>query len=158
MLIVRTYVAPSEIHGMGVFAAEPLREGTQVWVFNPVIDQEITAEQLAALPDAVRDIALSRSFVGENDRTILSRDNAVFLNHSECPNISSGTNGSIALRDIAEGEELTEDYRLLPPGACRAFLDGPCPLQVRTVNFRQPAGTRSVPDDNGLASNTSCAL
>jgi len=29
--------------------------GGRVWVFDPVIDQEITANQLAALPNAVRD-------------------------------------------------------------------------------------------------------
>ena len=124
MLIVRTYVAPSRIHGLGVFAAQPLKAGTLIWVFDPSIDQEISDEQLAALPDAVRDIALSTSFTGTNGATILSRDNAVFLNHSDDPNLSGGARGSIAVRNIAAGEELTEDYRLLPPGACRAFLDG----------------------------------
>jgi uncharacterized protein len=123
MLIVRTYVAPSSIHGLGVFVSEPLKKGTPVWIFNPVIDQEITAKELAALPDAVRDIVLSRSFVTEDGSTILSRDNGVFLNHSENPTISDDADGSVALRDLAEGEELTEDYRLLSPGACRAFLD-----------------------------------
>jgi hypothetical protein len=123
MLIVKTYIAPSKIHGLGVFAAEPLTRGTLIWVFDPVIDQEITQNQLAMLPEAVRNIAISRSFVGECGRTILSRDNGVFLNHSDHPNLSSGADGSIAVRNISTGEELTEDYRLLPPGACRAFLE-----------------------------------
>ena len=33
-----------------------------------------------------------------------------FMNHSDTPN----SNGETALRDIAEGEEVTEDYRVLP--------------------------------------------
>jgi hypothetical protein len=68
MLIVRTYIAPSKIHGMGVFTAEPIEEGARVWVFDPTVDQEITADELAALPDTAREIALSRSFVRENGR------------------------------------------------------------------------------------------
>jgi hypothetical protein len=123
MLVVETYIGPSRIHGMGVFAARPLTAGTLVWAFDPAIDQEITADQLASLPEEVRRTLLSRSFVSETGRTILSRDNGVFLNHSETPNMSGDPEGSVAVRNIARGEELTEDYRLLPPGACRAFLD-----------------------------------
>jgi uncharacterized protein len=136
MLVVRTYVAPSRVHGLGVFARHPLRAGTLVWVFDPVIDQVITRDQLAALPDTVRDIALSRSFVSKNGQTILSRDNGVFLNHSERPNIAGESSEAFALRDIAMDEELTEDYRLLPFGACRAFLDEP--LQSPPSRITQP--------------------
>lgn len=136
MLVVRTYVAPSRIHGLGVFAGHPLKAGTLVWVFDPVIDQVITHDQLAALPDTVRDIALSRSFVSENRQTILSRDNGVFLNHSERPNIAGESSEAFALHDIEMDEELTEDYRLLPLGACRAFLDEPS--QIPPPRIMQP--------------------
>ena len=123
MLIVRTYVARSNIHGMGVFTAEPLKAGTQIWIFDPLIDQEITPAQLAMLPDAARKLALARSFTTDDGKTILSRDNGVFLNHAEGPNTSGGAKESVAVRDIAVGEELTEDYRYLPPGACKTFLE-----------------------------------
>jgi hypothetical protein len=129
MLVVPTYVAPSPIHGLGVFAAEPLKAGTLIWRFDPVIDQAISADEVGALPAAVRSIALSRSFTLQDGQTVLSRDNGVFLNHSEHPNITGDSDGSFAVRDIDQDEELTEDYRLLPPGACRAFLDEPMPLQ-----------------------------
>lgn len=136
MLVVKTYVAPSRIHGLGVFAAQPLKAGTLVWVFDPVIDQVITRDQLAALPDAVRDIALSRSFISECGQTILSRDNGVFLNHSERPNIAGESSKAFALRDIAMNEELTEDYRHLAIGACRAFLDDPS--RIPPPRFMKP--------------------
>ncbi len=123
MLTIRTYVAPSVIHGMGVFAAEPVKVGTRLWVLDPVIDVEITHEQIAALPVAAREVALAHSFVNEDGRMILSRDNAVFFNHSAEPNTLAEPSGNVALRDIAAGEELTEDYRSFLPGACRDFLD-----------------------------------
>lgn len=123
MLTIRTYVGPSFIHGMGVFAAEPVRAGTRVWVLDPTIDVEITPEQIAALPDPAREVALAHSFVNEDGRMILSRDNAVFFNHSAEPNTLAEPEGNVALRDIAVGEELTEDYRNFLPGACRDFLD-----------------------------------
>ncbi len=46
MLLVRIYVAPSRIHGLGVFAAEPLKAGALISVFDSSIDQEISDEQL----------------------------------------------------------------------------------------------------------------
>ena len=123
MLIVKTYVAPSSIHGIGVFAAEPVKTGTRVWVLDPIIDVEITQEQIAGLPEPAREVALAHSFVNDDGRIILSRDNAVFFNHSDAPNTLATPEGNVALRDIAAGEELTESYRGFPPGACRNFLD-----------------------------------
>jgi hypothetical protein len=83
--------------------------------------------------DTVRDIALSRSFVSESGQTILSRDNGVFLNHSERPNIAGESSDAFALRDIEMDEELTEDYRLLPLGACRAFLGEPSQIPPPSI-------------------------
>lgn len=123
MLIVKTYVGPSPIHGTGLFAAEPVKAGTRVWVLNDVIDVEITQEDLESLPATAREIALIRSFVNDDGRLILSRDNAVFFNHSDDPNTLTCLEGNVAIRDIAVGEELTEDYRNFPHGACRKFLE-----------------------------------
>jgi hypothetical protein len=123
MLTVRTYIAASPIHGMGVFAAEPIPAGRLVWEPNPAIDIEITPAQLETLPVPSREVALAHSFIDEEGRMILSRDNAVFFNHADAPNTVVSPEGNRAARDIAAGEELTEDYRLLGPGACRSFLD-----------------------------------
>lgn len=123
MLVVKTYVAQSRLHGCGVFAAEPIAAGAVVWEPHPVIDCEITPEELKTLPAVARELAISHSFIDENGRIILSRDNAVFFNHSDEPNTRHEGDKNIAARDIAVGEELTEDYRDFPPGACRSFLD-----------------------------------
>lgn len=124
MLTIKTYVAPSRISGMGVFLAEPVKAGQRVWEFNPIIDIEITPEQLASLPPAVREVAELHSFIEHDGRMILSRDNAVFFNHSDYPNTVSDMHGNRALCDLAVGTELTENYRAFPRGSCNEFLFG----------------------------------
>jgi SET domain-containing protein len=41
MLLVSTYVAASEIEGVGVFAAAPIRKGTLIWQLNPDFDRSL---------------------------------------------------------------------------------------------------------------------
>lgn len=123
MLLVPTYIGPSGIHGCGVFAEVAILRGAKVWEFNPIIDCEITKAELELLPQVARDLVLAHSFVNDDGRLILSRDNAVFFNHSEQPNTDASEVGNIANRDIAAGEELTENYRRFPIGACSAFLN-----------------------------------
>ncbi len=38
MMLVKTYLAPSQIQGLGVFAGEPIPCGSQLWVLNPKFD------------------------------------------------------------------------------------------------------------------------
>jgi hypothetical protein len=38
MLMVRTYLAPSAIEGLGVFAGEFIERGRLVWTLNPLFD------------------------------------------------------------------------------------------------------------------------
>ena len=50
MLLVRTRLGPSTIHGIGVFADEDIPRGTIVWSFNPLIDKALTDEEIEGLP------------------------------------------------------------------------------------------------------------
>lgn len=122
MLIVRTYIGPSAIHGIGLFLAEPVKAGQRVWEFNPIIDIEITPEQLACLPPGARETAEAHSYIERDGRMILARDNGVFFNHSDDPNTVCDALGNRALRDLPAGTELTESYRGFPRGACNEFL------------------------------------
>ena len=38
MLLVRVRLAPSPLHGIGVFAVDPIPSGTEVWRFTPGLD------------------------------------------------------------------------------------------------------------------------
>ena len=119
MLLVRTTVGPSAIHGLGVFAAEGVEAGQGVWEFAPGIDLVIPAERLATLPAAFRaflDTYGYRSPEYPDGSLVLSCDNAKYLNHSEHPNCESSGPFNRALRPIKAGEEITCDYRACVQG------------------------------------------
>jgi hypothetical protein len=50
MMLIETRVAPSAIHGMGLFVAKFVPRGTPVWKFQPGFDRDFSPEQFAALP------------------------------------------------------------------------------------------------------------
>lgn len=115
MLLVKTYLAPSHIHGIGLFAAQPIPKDTLVWRLEPTLDLELTEAQIEALAPAARDQIRKYTYLDLVRGTyVLCGDDARFFNHSEAPNChdfpdaDGGT--TVAARDIGEGEELTSDY------------------------------------------------
>ena len=116
MMRVKCRVGPSPIHGMGLFAVSPLARGTPIWHFESGFDHALTRETVAALPGLAREHVHHFAWVRPDDgHWILSGDHACFMNHSENPNtgLSSDEGVSVptvALRDIAAGEELTCNY------------------------------------------------
>jgi SET domain-containing protein len=119
MLLVRTRLAPSAIHGLGVFAAEPIARGSEVWRFTPGFDLDLDPRALEALPEHARQWLLVYGYLDPRlQRFILCCDDARFINHSATPNLrpdfAREPHGvDLALRDIAPGEELTVDYALV---------------------------------------------
>ena len=119
MLLTRVRLAGSPLHGLGVFAAEPIAEGTVVWRFTPGFDLDIDPAKLAEQPDAARDFLRHFGYVDVNlGRFVLCCDHARFINHSDRPNLRSDRSRDahgmdVANRNIAIGEELTLDYRVL---------------------------------------------
>ena len=115
-MLIRTRVAPSGIHGMGLFAVEAVGKGTPVWRFEAVFDHDFSPEQFAALPSLAREHTRWFCFVSKvNGHVILSGDHACFINHSEANNTgippeAAAPVTTVALRDIAAEEEITCDY------------------------------------------------
>jgi len=116
MMLVKARVRASQIHGMGLFADEPIPRGTPVWRLLPEFDHDFSPEQFASLPQLARDHARWFCFVSkENGHVILSGDHACFINHSLTPNTGAPLDAARpvttqALRDIATGEEITCNY------------------------------------------------
>ena len=116
MLLVRTRVAPSPIHGLGLFAAEAIPRGTPVWQFREGFDHAFTRAEFAELPAPAREhLRWFSYFDATRDALIKSGDLCCFMNHADAPNTGSGPHPcepviTVALRDIAAGEELTCDY------------------------------------------------
>lgn len=130
MLLINTYVGPSEVEGVGVFAAETVKKGAVIWRFEPSFDRLIPMEDYLNAPPFLKDLLDRYAYPSPDnpDYIVYEVDNGRFMNHSETPNTDfSEFGGARALRDIAPGEELTcnyadffADYELLPNGAERA--------------------------------------
>jgi hypothetical protein len=118
MMLVRTYLAPSHIHGIGLFAAEDIPAGTLLWRFWPGLDFEYDQAFIDSLPALARAKVLAYCSRDEGDRGYLfCGDDARFWNHADEPNTVDGYLPGTeewavyAARDIPAGEELTCDYR-----------------------------------------------
>ncbi len=115
MMLIRTKVAPSGIHGMGLFVIEFTPQGTPIWRFQPGFDHDFSPEEYAALPALAREHTRWFCFMRADGHVILSGDHACFINHSPNPNTGAPPQPAspvttIALRDIAAGEEITCNY------------------------------------------------
>lgn len=116
MMLIRTRVAPSAIHGMGLFAAEAAPKGTPIWRFETGFDREFSSEQVASLPARTHEHLRWFGYVTtDTGRVVLSGDHSCFMNHSATPNTGAPPQATqpvttVALRDIAAGEEISCDY------------------------------------------------
>lgn len=115
-MLIRTRVAPSVIHGMGLFAAEAVPKGTPVWRFEAGFDREFSPEVVASLPTGAREHLRWFGYISaDTGRVVLSGDHSCFMNHSATPNTGAPAESpppftTVALRDLAAGEEITCDY------------------------------------------------
>jgi hypothetical protein len=115
MLLVRTVLRSSPIHGLGLFAAQRIAAGTPVWRFMPDIDlalpPEVRVPDRAFLTHYAQQCPMTR-------RWIICTDSARFMNHSDTPNVLvraplwDPALTHDALCDIEAGDEMTCDYRV----------------------------------------------
>ncbi len=120
MMLIRTYLGPSGIHGVGVFAGEPIERGAAVWARHPVLDLVVTRQMRAGLPDAMVSYLDTYTYpVGDeaDGRVMLDCDNGRYMNHSDAPNTSFKGEGGRASVRIEMGTEITCDYREFYPKA-----------------------------------------
>ena len=118
MLLIRTQIKQSSIHGIGLFAAEFIPKGTKTWEYHPTFDCAFTEEDIAQLPPFALRRFYDYSYFDSNlNKFILCFDDLRFINHTEeNPNIISATDHDIAARDIMEGEELLCNYHHFEDG------------------------------------------
>jgi len=102
-------IQPSKIHGNGVFACTFIKEGTLVWHYAEPTDRRIFTHE-KGLTTWLDHVAYRPP--GKNYREVPG-DGAVFLNHSDAPNITvtNDAGDMMANRDIANGEEITCNYK-----------------------------------------------
>jgi hypothetical protein len=100
----------NEVIGHGVVATRPIPRGTITWV-RDALDQVFTPEQVERMAPPYLPILDKYTFVDGNGDFVLCWDLARFINHSCDPScLAPGWDFEVAVRDIAPGEELTDDY------------------------------------------------
>lgn len=122
MLLVKTYLDKSKIHGIGVFAAERIPKGTKIWRFVEGYDRAWSPKQFKKLPKAARDYLKDYAYNADGE-ILFTVDNDHYINHSERANTRWVNGFVIALVNIPKGGEILNDYREFDPGLCAAFLD-----------------------------------
>lgn len=96
--------------GCGIVATRDIPKGTVTWVMDP-LDRLFSPQQVAAFPDCCRETLYKYSYRNRHGDYVFCWDNTRFMNHSFTPNcITTAYGFELAVRDIAEGEELTNDY------------------------------------------------
>ena len=118
MLLVKTKIGPSKIHGTGLFADQFIKKGEPVWRLTPGLDLKLTEKELIDLPELAKECILNYCYHSTVDNTyVLCFDDARFFNHSKNSNTTSidipeDKEGlEVASCNISPGEELLCDCR-----------------------------------------------
>jgi SET domain-containing protein len=118
MMLVSTYIAPSIIEGVGVFADQFIRAGAMIWRFDPMFDRLLTHSELSSLPDPLKDFVNRYGYphMMLDGITVVEIDNGRFMNHSPRPNtVFTHPEFGYAKMDIPTGSELLCDYGEFDP-------------------------------------------
>jgi SET domain-containing protein len=119
MMMVRCYLGPSSIEGIGVFTATDIRKGALVWLYDSRFDVSFEKEELSRVPRHFREFLERYTYdhPRDPDFIVLDCDEGRFMNHADLPNVDlTNPDKGIAVRDISAGEELTCDYRSFTQG------------------------------------------
>jgi uncharacterized protein len=114
----------SSTHGIGVFALEPIKRGTKVWTVDSSM-KFVKPFEIAALDAEERRFALLGGYYHYPSQIfVYYYDGMEYMNHADGDVANIGAKEwpplqedyCIALRDIAAGEELLEDYTFWSSG------------------------------------------
>lgn len=116
MMHIKYKLDISNIHGIGLFAAEDLKVGQLIYTASPMLDVNITQEQFDSLSENERSEIMWWGFrIPETGIWHVDFDVTKFINHSSVPTVTQDKDRSdaylVATRAVKVGEELTQDYR-----------------------------------------------
>ncbi|MCR4327894.1 MAG: SET domain-containing protein [Patescibacteria group bacterium] len=131
MLLVRTKIGKSTIHGTGLFAEEDIPIGTVIWKYFPDLDLALSIQEVEKLPVVAQNYIYKHAWLSKKlNKYILSFDNDRFANHSEECNVGEKPTdvedepSAVALRNIKKGEEITFNYQDIDSDHKRKLLSG----------------------------------
>lgn len=111
--IVKIRLAPSPIHGIGVFALRDCKKGEKLYTDAIPHQFDLPYKRFNKLDPEIRDILLGHfPLIIEGSHFLYPVTKmSAYLNHDSNANYDAKEDK--ALRAIKKGEEVTEDYRLI---------------------------------------------
>jgi SET domain-containing protein len=115
MIHVAYALKTSDLHGVGLFADENIKQGQLIYTASPLLDLNITQEQFDSLDQKEKDEILWWGFFDQPSQMWhVDFDVSKFINHSDHATVTQDENHDeaylVATRDIKSGEELTQNY------------------------------------------------
>lgn len=112
MLLIDAIVRPSR-YGLGLFTTQALSAGHCVWRWDPLTEVVVPP---GPHPAPFAAFLSHFGYLAEGIGIVVNLDNARYMNHSDTPNLIEVDGCNYTVRDIAQGEELTCDYRVFDHG------------------------------------------
>lgn len=106
-------IGVSKVHGVGVLALRDIGKGEKVWAQKLPVVYNLGYSHFGKLFPEVKELILSRNGAVINGSMFIQPDALMvdYMNHSGDPNYDPKTD--TAIRNIKEGEELFENYKLM---------------------------------------------
>ena len=105
------YISPEK--GFGVVASSFIPKGTITWAMDD-LDMTLEQDYIDNLDISFKEPLSTYCFKNAQGKSILCWDHGRYINHSFRSNcMTTAYDFELALRDIEEGEELTDDYGYL---------------------------------------------
>ena len=115
MILVKTKLKKSKVHGIGLFADQFIKKGTITWDYKPWFHISYTKKDISRMSSPARKQVLWYAYFDKiSNRYILPVDDLRFINHSNVQKkvniVSVSPYRDVALRNIRKGEEMLCDY------------------------------------------------
>ena len=111
----KVYVAPSKIHGVGIFAIDDINKGDLIFEYTNKNTNKLYRKTLdkIGITKNQQDV-LSRMYYADKENIYIKYDQDIhwvnFMNHSKKPNMIYSLNKYFAKKNIKANEELTLDF------------------------------------------------
>ena len=118
MLLIPTYVGPSAVEGVGVFAARDIPAGSLIWRLEPSLDRLVHVDELQNQPESIQQFVERYAYPYPHDPNylVIELDNGRFMNHSAEPNTNfEDPDAGFTRRLIRADEELFCNYAEFDP-------------------------------------------
>jgi SET domain-containing protein len=123
MIHIEYKIKASETHGIGLYANQKINKGGLVYTPSPLLDVDLSLGEFESLNAMERKEVKYYGYLNhKTNKWHVAYDAIRVLNHGEDPNVTQDEDMVMtAIVDIAEGEELLQDYKEIYPNGGEHF-------------------------------------